>query len=56
MKPESDTSEESSNEEDYMIDQKDFKTASGFDPDSMEITITQEANCMHELILPKGFK
>lgn len=34
----------------------DFRTPSGYDPENLETSRTEEANCVHEYIAPKGFK
>lgn len=35
---------------------QDLKAPSGYDPDALETFRTEEANCTHEYIAPKGFK
>jgi superfamily II RNA helicase len=56
MEVEGATSQESSNEEDDHFNGAEFKTASGYDPDTIEMHEFSEANCTVEYIAPKGFK
>jgi superfamily II RNA helicase len=50
----SDTSEESS--DDMAELDTDLVTPSGFDPDQQDIVVTEENNCVHEYIAPKGYE
>ena len=48
-------SDESSQEDQQQFELQDFKTPSGYDPENLDVFRTEEANCTHEYIAPKGF-